>query len=93
MAHSVSVASAKARLAQWIRVAEDGEPVLITQHGKPVAVLVSLADAGPVLEGKKRGDVGGLLDLGGLDEDGGFAELLEREVAARGLPRELPELE
>ena len=37
---TVSIAKAKAMLARWVRAAEDGDPVIITRHGKPVAVLL-----------------------------------------------------
>jgi len=35
----VSIAEAKNRLPQLIRAVEDGEKVVITRHGKPVAQL------------------------------------------------------
>jgi prevent-host-death family protein len=35
----VSVAEAKNRLPELIRAMEDGEPVIITRHGKPVAQI------------------------------------------------------
>ena len=38
---AVSIAEARNTLTRLIRKAEDGEPVHITRHGKPVAVLVS----------------------------------------------------
>ena len=38
---AVSIAEARNTLTRLIHKAEDGEPVHITRHGKPVAVLVS----------------------------------------------------
>lgn len=38
---AVSIAKARNTLTRLIHKAEDGEPVHITRHGKPVAVLVS----------------------------------------------------
>jgi len=35
----VSIAEAKNRLAELIRAVEDGEKVVITRHGKPVAQI------------------------------------------------------
>jgi prevent-host-death family protein len=35
----VSVAEAKNRLPELIRAMEDGEPIIITRHGKPVAQI------------------------------------------------------
>ena len=39
----VSIADAKNRLTQLIRSVEEGEEVVITRNGKPVAQLVPLA--------------------------------------------------
>jgi prevent-host-death family protein len=38
---TVSIAEAKNQLARIVQQAEAGEPVHITRHGKPVAVLLS----------------------------------------------------
>ena len=38
---SISIAEAKAHLSDCIRQAEQGEPILNTRHGKPVAALVA----------------------------------------------------
>jgi prevent-host-death family protein len=38
----ISVAEAKNRLTELIRVVEQGEPVVITRRGKPVAQLTAL---------------------------------------------------
>ena len=38
---AVSIAEARNTLTRLIHKAEDGEPVHITRHGRPVAVLVS----------------------------------------------------
>ena len=44
MNKSVSIAKAKATLSDCIRDVETGSSVLITRHGKPVAVLVRASD-------------------------------------------------
>ena len=36
---NVTTAEAKNRLPELIRVVEDGEPVVITRHGRPVAQI------------------------------------------------------
>lgn len=41
----VQVRTAKASLSSLIEAAERGEPTTITRHGRPAAVLVSVADA------------------------------------------------
>jgi len=42
MVRQLTAAQAKSRLADCLRKAEHGEPVVITRNGKPVAVLVSI---------------------------------------------------
>jgi prevent-host-death family protein len=42
MARKLSAVQAKSQLADCLRKAESGEPVIITRHGKPVAALVSV---------------------------------------------------
>ena len=43
--NTVQVRDAKATLSALIEAAERGEPTTITRHGKPAAVLMSVADA------------------------------------------------
>lgn len=45
MGMNVSVAEAKNRLPELIRAVENGEEVVITRHGKPVAQLAPLSPA------------------------------------------------
>ena len=45
MARKLSVAQAKSQLAACLRKAENGEPVIITRHGKAVAALVGMERA------------------------------------------------
>ena len=42
MARKLSAARAKSQLADCLRKAENGEAVIITRHGKPVAALVGI---------------------------------------------------
>jgi prevent-host-death family protein len=53
----VSIADAKNRLPQLIRAVEDGERVVITRHGKPVAQL-----APPPPERRRQARLGGMKD-------------------------------
>jgi prevent-host-death family protein len=41
-ARQLSAAQAKSRLADCLRKAEHGEPVIITRNGKPVAALIAV---------------------------------------------------
>jgi len=52
----VSIAEAKNRLTELIRAVEDGETVVITRHGKPVAQI-----APPPAE-RRRVRLGGMKD-------------------------------
>jgi prevent-host-death family protein len=52
----ISVAEAKNRFSQLIRKMEEGEPVLITRNGKPVAQLV------PAPQGRRAVLLGGMRD-------------------------------
>lgn len=64
MARKLSAAQAKSQLADCLRRAEHGEPVIITRHGKPVAALVGVDSVAlPERKGARAG--GGLADLAG----------------------------
>jgi prevent-host-death family protein len=74
----VSTAEAKNRLTELIRVAENGEKVVITRHGKPVAQL------GPVLPKNRKPVLGGMKGrirlLPGWDDPITEEELLGEDV-------------
>jgi antitoxin (DNA-binding transcriptional repressor) of toxin-antitoxin stability system len=53
----VSVAEAKNRLSELIHAVENGENVVITRHGKPVAQL-----SAPAPERRRRAQLGGMKD-------------------------------
>jgi prevent-host-death family protein len=50
----VSTAEARNRLTELIRIVEDGEPVVITRHGRPVAQL------GPPPAESRKARLGGM---------------------------------
>jgi prevent-host-death family protein len=52
----VSIAEAKNRLPELVRAVEEGEAVVITRHGKPVAQL------GPLPPGRRKVQLGGMKD-------------------------------
>ena len=64
MARKLSVAQAKSQLAACLRKAENGEPVIITRHGKAVAALVGMERAA-LLERRDRRSGAGLAGLVG----------------------------
>ena len=60
----LSTAQAKSRLADCLREAEHGEPVIITRNGNPVAALVAVDQVAP--QKPKTGRTGtGLAGLAG----------------------------
>ena len=84
MSKNVPIAEAKATLSRWIRLAENGEPVLITRHGQPVAALVPAGDVEQLERLRAAGPEGGLASLAGGWE--GSDELVRHieELVRRG---------
>lgn len=78
------IAEAKATLSRWIRTVEQGEPVVITRHGRPVAGLVPAEYVERLERLRAAGPEAGLVGLaGGWD---GTDELVRRieELPRRG---------
>lgn len=65
MATVFPVAEVKARLSSCIRLAESGESVYITRHGKTVAALVRAADLEQLERLRAAGPDEGLASLAG----------------------------
>lgn len=84
MTKTVPIAEAKATLSRWIRTVEQGEPVVITRHGRPVAALVPAEDVERLERLRAAGPEAGLVGLAGGWE--GTDELVRRieELARRG---------
>ena len=78
----MSIAEAKAHLSVCIREAEQGESIVITRHGKPVAALVAVSHLEQLERLRRAGPQGGLASLaGGWD---GSEELVHQiEESAR----------
>ncbi len=74
----VSTVEAKNRLTELIRIVEDGEPVVITRHGRPVAQL------GPPPAERRKARLGGMKGrirlLPGWDAPITEEELLGEEI-------------
>jgi len=58
MARKLSAAQAKSQLADCLRKAENGEPVIITRHGKAVAALVGMDRVALLGRAPRRGGAG-----------------------------------
>jgi prevent-host-death family protein len=85
MTKTVSVAQAKAQLSQCIRWAEDGEPVIITRHGKLAAALVRVEELEHLQRLRAAGPESGLLSLaGGWEGSEALADLIGRSPRPRG---------
>ena len=83
MARTVTAARAKSELAACIRKAEGGEQVIITRHGKPVAVLVAVERVASIPGGRGRAG-GGLATLaGGWKGSAEFVRTLARTRRSR----------
>ena len=87
-----SVAEAKATLSECIRQVEQGEPLVITRHGRPVVALVRAEDFGRLEQLRQAGPEGGLASLaGGWEGTEGLVDLLES--SPRSKPRRLTSLD
>jgi prevent-host-death family protein len=87
---TVPLAEAKSHFAECVRAAENGDPVIITRHGKPVAALVSAQDLA-VLHRVRAADEGhGLAALAGgwpgSEELGRLAQKRRRTSRKRRRP-------
>ncbi|HET6362520.1 MAG TPA: type II toxin-antitoxin system Phd/YefM family antitoxin [Gemmatimonadota bacterium] len=86
------IAEAKAKLAQLVRDAEEGRPVVITRHGKPVAAIVRAEDLTQLERLRAAGPEAGLVSLsGGWEGSDEFVEdVLEVRERARREAAERP---
>jgi prevent-host-death family protein len=50
----VSIHQAKARLTELVHLAEGGQEVIITRHGRPVAIIQALSQGQPPLGGVRK---------------------------------------
>ena len=78
MARRVSAVQAKTQLADCLRKAEAGEPVIITRHGKPVAALVAVDRLAFARPGDTRAGAGLAALAGGWKGSDGFVKALSK---------------
>lgn len=89
MPREFSVAEAKAKFAECLRAAENGEPTVITRHGRRVAALVSADELEQIDRLRAAGPDAGLAGLvGGWEGSDELAEILDaRRRQRRSRPR------
>ena len=91
MSKEVSAAEAKARLGEYLRLAESGQVVAITRYGRAVAGLVSAEDLERLERLRSTGPEDGLGGLVGRWSDGEeFADAVVEQALSRSPSRELP---
>lgn len=84
MSRSLSVAAAKAHFSECLKEAEDGEPVIITRHGKPIVALVPAEDLERLRRLRATGPAGGLASVAGKFSDTPeFADEVDEIMRAR----------
>jgi prevent-host-death family protein len=87
-----SIAEVKARFAECLRQVEDGEPIVITRHGRAIAALVDVDLLDRLERLRAAGPESGLASVAGGWE--GSQEVAERAVEfGRAGGRPVPELE
>jgi len=64
-----SVSEVKAKLSEYVREAQHGDPVVITRHGQAVAALVSSEEVQMLERLRSAGPEGGLASVAGGWED------------------------
>jgi len=50
----ISIHQAKARLTELVRLAEEGQDIVITRHGRPVAMIRALSQGQPPVGGTRK---------------------------------------
>ena len=91
MSKEVSAAEAKARLGEYLRLAESGQVVAITRYGRAVAGLVSAQDLERLERLRSTGPEDGLGGLVGRWNDGEeFADAVVEQALSGSTTRELP---
>jgi len=84
-----TVSEVKAKLSEYIRAAERGEPVVITRHGQAVAAIVGPEELETLQRLRAAGPEGGLASVaGGWEGSDDLVRILESSsrVGSRNSP-------
>jgi prevent-host-death family protein len=94
MSITISAAAAKASFADCLRSVEQGEAVVVTRYGKPVAAIVAPEEWERLKRLRSSGPEDGLSSLvGAFDDAEEFVEVMSALASERTAPRPLPDLE
>ncbi|MBI2568033.1 MAG: type II toxin-antitoxin system Phd/YefM family antitoxin [Candidatus Schekmanbacteria bacterium] len=94
MSITISAAAAKAGFAECLRAVEQGEAVVVTRYGKPVAAIVAPAEWERLKRLRACGPEDGLARLvETFDDAEELVHVLSALEAERTAPRPLPDLE
>ena len=78
MSKNRSVSEVKAKLSEYIREAQRGEPVVITRHGQAIAALVGSDELQTLERLRSAGPEGGLVSVaGGWEDSDDLVRILE----------------
>ncbi len=73
-----SVSEVKAKLSEYIRDAQRGDPVVITRHGQAIAAIVGSDELQTLQRLRSAGPEGGLASVaGGWDDSDDLVRILE----------------
>lgn len=89
MSKNRSVSEVKAKLSEYVREAEHGDPVVITRHGRAVAALVGSDELRKLERLRSAGPEGGLASVaGGWEDSEELVRILEtsRRLGIRDRP-------
>ena len=87
-----TVSEVKAKLSEYIRAAEHGEPVVITRHGQAVAAIVGPEELETLQRLRAAGPEGGLASVaGGWADSDDLVRILEN--SSRTGSRDTPSLD
>jgi prevent-host-death family protein len=89
MSKNRSVSEVKAKLSEYIRAAQRGDPVVITRHGQAIAALVGSEELQTLERLRSAGPEGGLASIaGGWEDSDDLVRILETSsrVASRNGP-------
>ena len=93
MSRTISAAAAKASFSECLRTVEQGEVVVVTRYGRPVAAIVAPDELKRLQRLRACGPAKGLASLvGAFDDAEEFVEAVSALEAERAAPRPLPDL-